>query len=331
MDSAARVAALHQALEDRILVLDGAMGTMLQQRNLSADDFGGPTLEGCNENLVRTRPDVILDVHRAYFAAGSDMVETNSFGSTALVLAEYGLGEHAFEISRRAAELARQAADEFSTPERPRWVAGSIGPTTKAITVTGGVTFEQLRTNFHEQASGLIAGGADLLLVETCQDTRNIKAALLGIDDLSSELGRRIPVMVSGTIEPMGTMLAGQTAEALWVSLEHADLLSIGLNCATGPEFMTDHLRTLHTLSHRYVSCYPNAGLPNEDGKYAETPESLAAQLARFVQHGWVNIVGGCCGTTPAHIAALAAMVEGAKPRVRPAPSGRAVFSGIET
>jgi 5-methyltetrahydrofolate--homocysteine methyltransferase len=324
--------ALVQALEERILVLDGAMGTMLQQRQLTAEDFGGPELEGCNENLVATRPDVILDVHRAYFAAGADMVETNSFGSTRIVLAEYDLADQARQLNRRAAELARQAADEASAGGgRPRWVAGSMGPTTRAITVTGGITFPALREAFREQAEGLLEGGADVLLVETCQDTRNIKAALLGIDDAAQALGRKAPVMVSGTIEPMGTMLAGQTAEALWVSLEHAELLSIGLNCATGPEFMTDHIRTLHTLSHRYLSCYPNAGLPNEEGKYLETPESLARQLHKFVQHGWVNVIGGCCGTTPAHIAALAQMAAGEPPRRRQPPTHRTIFSGIET
>ncbi|MGH3184601.1 MAG: homocysteine S-methyltransferase family protein, partial [Streptosporangiaceae bacterium] len=306
------------------------MGTMLQQRNLTAADFGGPALEGCNENLVLTRPDVILDIHRAYLEAGADIIETNSFGSTSIVLAEYGLQEQAFELNRQAAALARQAADAFATPKRARWVAGSIGPTTKAITVTGGISFDQLRAAFHQQAEALLEGGADILLVETCQDTRNIKAALLAIDDLARTRGEKLPVMVSGTIEPMGTMLAGQTAEALWVSLEHAELLSIGLNCATGPEFMTDHLRTLHGLSHRYVSCYPNAGLPNEDGRYLETHASLAHQLERFVHHGWVNIIGGCCGTTPAHIAALAAMAAGRPPRQPPPPSSRALYSGIE-
>ncbi len=207
--------ALRELLRERILVLDGAMGTMLQQVNLTAEDFGGPHLEGCNENLVITRPDVVLGIHRKYLEAGSDIIETNSFGSTPIVLAEYGLGEHAHEISRRAAALARQAADEFSTAAKPRFVAGSMGPTTKAISVTGGITFDQLRKNFYDQARGLIEGGADLLLLETCQDTRNIKAGVLAIDDLGREIGQPIPVMISVTIEPMGTMLAGQTIEAL--------------------------------------------------------------------------------------------------------------------
>ncbi len=329
-DQQIRQEALFDALATRILVLDGAMGTMLQQRHLTAEDFGGPSLEGCNEVLVATRPDVIKDVHRAYYQAGADIVETNSFGSTPLVLAEYNIAERAYELSFDSARVAREAAAEFDNSGRMRFVAGSIGPTTKAITVTGGVTFRELEENFYIQAKGLIEGGADILLVETCQDTRNVKTALLAIDRLRKELGIRIPTMVSGTIEPMGSMLAGQTADALWTSIAHADLLSIGLNCATGPEFMRDHIRTLHEMASTRISCYPNAGLPNEDGKYLETPETLAAQLERFADQGWLNIVGGCCGTTPPHIQAIAQMVDGKKPRVPKEPSHRALYSGIE-
>ena len=323
--------ALRALLSERILVLDGAMGTMLQQRHLTAEDFGGAALEGCNENLVRTRPDVVLDIHRKYFEAGSDIVETNSFGAAPIVLAEYGLAADAHELNKRAAELARQAADEFSTAGKPRFVAGSMGPTTKAITVTGGITFEGLLDAYYVQAKGLVEGGVDLLLVETCQDTRNIKAALLAIQKLSKEIGAQAPVIVSVTIEPMGTMLAGQTVEAMWASLRHAKPLAFGMNCATGPEFMTDHIRTLSQISSEFVSCYPNAGLPDEEGKYLETPMSLGAQLEKFVEHGWLNFVGGCCGTTEQHIRAIAQMVEGKKPRVRPNESHRAVYSGIET
>ena len=323
--------ALRALLSERVLVLDGAMGTMLQQCDLTAADFGGAALEGCNENLVRTRPDVVLDIHRKYFAAGSDIVETNSFGSAPIVLAEYGLAHDAHLLNVLAAKLARQAADEFSSPGKPRFVAGSVGPTTKAITVTGGVTFEGLREAYYIQAKGLVEGGVDLLLVETCQDTRNIKAALLAIQQLSREIGAEVPVIVSVTIEPMGTMLAGQTVEAMWASLRHAKPLAFGMNCATGPEFMTDHIRTLSQLTGQYVSCYPNAGLPDEEGKYLETPSTLAAQLEKFVDHCWLNIVGGCCGTTEKHIKAIAQMVEGKKPRVLPAELHRAIYSGIET
>ena len=322
--------ALRELLNERILVLDGAMGTMLQQRNLTAADFGGPPLEGCNENLVRTRPDVVLDIHRKYFEAGADIVETDTFGSTPLVLGEYGLQNDAHELSKRAAELARQTADEFSTPGKPRFVAGSMGPTTKAITVTGGVTFEGLLESYYVQAKGLVEGGSDLLIVETSQDTRNIKAAVLAIEKLSKEIGTPVPFIISVTIEPMGTMLAGQNVEAMWTSLKHAHPLAFGMNCATGPEFMTDHIRTLSSLTSEFVSCYPNAGLPDEDGKYLETPTSLASQLEKFVNHGWLNLVGGCCGTTEKHIRAIAQMVEGKKPRLRPADAHRAIYSGIE-
>src|ERR1700732_2448406 len=323
--------ALRELLCERILVLDGAMGTMLQQANLTAQDFGGANLEGCNENLVITRPDVVSSIHRKYLEAGSDIIETNSFGSTPVVLAEYGLGARAREISKIAAALARKAADDFSTPLKPRFVAGAMGPTTKAISVTGGITFEQLRNNYHEQAHGLIEGGADVLLLETCQDTRNIKAGILAVQQLGHDLGQPIPLMVSVTIEQMGTMLAGQSIEALWSSLDHVDLISLGLNCATGPEFMTDHVRTLQSLRSGFVSCYPHAGLPNEEGLYHETPTSLAQQLERFVDRGWLNVVGGCCGTTEQHIRAIAQMVQGKKPRVRPGESHRGVYSGIET
>src|SRR6202050_43697 len=322
--------ALRELLRERILILDGAMGTMLQQANLTAADFGGPQLEGCNEYLVVSKPEVVLSIHRKYLQAGSDIIETNSFGSTPVVLAEYGRGRRSLKNSRIAAELARQAADEFSTPAKPRFVAGSMGPTTKAISVTGGINFEQLQNNYREQARGLIEGGADLLLLETCQDTRNIKAGLLAIQQLSQELSQPIPTMVSVTIEAMGTMLAGQGIEALWSSLDHVDLISLGLNCATGPEFMTDHVRTLHSLTSGFVSCSPNAGLPNEEGLYHETPTSLAQQLERFVDRGWLNIVGGCCGTTEKHIPAIAQMTGGQKPRITPEPNHCAVYSGID-
>lgn len=331
MDQQERIGLLFEQLKRRILVIDGAMGTMIQERNLGPDDFGGAALEGCNENLVLTRPDVIEDIHLAYLRAGADIIETNTFGGTPLVLAEYALEAHAHDVNFEAARIARKAADSLSTTDRPRFVAGSMGPTTKAITVTGGVTFPELQENFYQQAKALWNGGADILLLETCQDTRNVKAGLLAIGRLKRELGLdRIPVMVSGTIEPMGTMLAGQNAESLWVSISNQDLISVGLNCATGPEFMTDHLRTLHEHAHTCISCYPNAGLPNEDGLYLETPESLARQLARFADNGWLNIVGGCCGTTPAHIQAIAEMVATRRPREAKPKSHRSWFSGID-
>lgn len=321
------------ALAERILVIDGAMGTQIQARNLTAADFGGAEYEGCNEYLTISRPDVIEDVHRAYLSAGADIVESNSFGSTDIVLAEYGLQDRVFELNRQAVLVARRACDAFSTPDKPRWVAGSMGPTTRTISVTGGVTFDQLVQAFRGQTLGLLAGGVDLLLLETAQDTLNLKAAAEGIRLAFEESGQRVPLMISGTIEATGTMLAGQGVEALYTSLAHLEdhlgLISIGLNCATGPEFMTDHLRTLSELASCHISVYPNAGLPDENGNYAESPVSLAAKLSRFVDEGWLNIVGGCCGTTPAHIAAIADMVSGRAPR-RPSVVRRRAVSGIE-
>lgn len=325
-----RQQALLDAIESRILVLDGAIGTLLHQR-LTADDYGGARLENCCENVVATRPDVVLDIHRAYFEAGADIVSTDTFGGTRLVLDDFGIGDKTWELNHGAARLARQAAAEFSTPGRLRFVAGSMGPTTKSITLTGGVTFSEIEQHYCEQARALVAGGADILLLETQNDTRNVKAALRGIERLAGELGYHPHTIVSGTIEAMGTMLAGQAADAFWASISHAPLLAVGLNCATGPEFMTDHLRTLHELADVNISCHPNAGIPNaETHEFPETPESLAAQMDRFVANGWVNFIGGCCGTTPAHIRALVQMADGRAPRLRRAPTHRALYSGIE-
>jgi len=323
---AARSKELLDLFTQKILVIDGAMGTMIQQRNLNAQDFGGPDLEGCNENLVLTRPDVIREIHEAYFAAGSDLVETNSFGGTPFVLNEYGLGARAEEINEAAARIAREAAAKFPGP---RFVAGSMGPTTKTITVTGGITFDELVENFRRQAVGLLRGGADALLLETSQDTRNVKAGLLGIEQAQHEIGFRVPLMLSATIEPMGTMLAGQGVDAFYASIEHAKPLSVGLNCGTGPEFMTDHLRTLAGMAGCYTTCYPNAGLPDGDGKYNETPAMVAGALGRFIEQGWVNLVGGCCGTTPEYIREIARVARGAKPR-RPVVSRVTHLSGID-
>jgi 5-methyltetrahydrofolate--homocysteine methyltransferase len=326
----ARIERLGDLLDERVLCLDGAMGTAIQARNLTAQDFGGDAFEGCNEHLVLTRPDVITSIHEGYLQAGADILETNTFGSTSLVLAEYPpLDEKAYAITRTAAELARAAADSATTKDKPRFVAGSMGPTTKAISVTGGVTFEQLASTFKDQARALVDGGADYLLLETCQDTRNIKAALVGIDQAFSDLGFEIPVAVSGTIEAMGTMLAGQAVDALVASLNNRRLLYLGLNCATGPEFMTDHIRVLSELAKTRVACVPNAGLPDEDGHYLETPEMIATVVQRFADEGWINLVGGCCGTTAPHIQALSALAARSRPRTIPTYT-RTLVSGIE-
>ncbi len=316
-------------LRRRILVLDGAMGTMIQARGLTAEDFGGARYEGCNEHLNLTRPDVISDIHAAYLEGGADIVSTNTFGCAPYVLAEYGLAERCHDITLAAARLCRAAADRGSTPDRPRFAIGAMGPGTRTISVTANVTFEEVRDGYYRQARALVEGNVDALLLETCQDTLNVKAAAIGTKQAMAEAGVDLPLMISGTVEPMGTMLAGQGVDALYASLEHLDLFSIGLNCATGPEFMTDHLRTLSEIATCFVTVYPNAGLPDEHGHYEETAESLAHKMRRFVEEGWVNAVGGCCGTTPDHTRALAALVARRVPRV-PAADRAPAVSGIE-
>ncbi|WP_078548182.1 methionine synthase [Litchfieldia alkalitelluris] len=321
---------IQDQLEKRILVIDGAMGTMIQDANLTAEDFGGEAYEGCNEYLTLTSPKTIQQIHEAYLEAGADIIETNTFGATALVLDEYELGSLALEINIQSAKLAKEAVQKFSTLEWPRYVAGSMGPTTKTLSVTGGTTFDELIQNYEEQARGLILGGVDLLLLETSQDMLNVKAGFIGIEEAFKNTGITLPLIVSGTIEPMGTTLAGQNIESFYLSLEHMKPLAVGLNCATGPEFMTDHIRSLSDLANTAVSCYPNAGLPDEEGQYHESPESLAQKLKGFVDKGWLNIVGGCCGTTPAHVRAMADMVKDVKPREVPAISHPHAVSGIE-
>ncbi|MEH7393179.1 methionine synthase [Bacillus sp. JJ1474] len=306
---------LIEQLKSKILIMDGAMGTMLQNANLTPDDFGGEEYDGCNENLNITAPSVIKKIHLEYLKAGADIVETNTFGATSIVLDEYDLGHKAYEINKKAALLARKAVDQISTSQWPRFVAGAMGPTTKTLSVTGGTTFEALTQSYEEQAIGLIDGQVDLLLLETSQDMLNVKAGFIGIQNAFEKTGKKLPLIISGTIEPMGTTLAGQSIEAFYISLEHMKPLAVGLNCATGPEFMQDHIRSLSGLASSAVSCYPNAGLPDEEGQYHETPESLALKLGGFASEGWLNIVGGCCGTTPAHIKAIADEMAKYQPR----------------
>ncbi|MCI0793508.1 MAG: methionine synthase [Chloroflexi bacterium] len=329
MDTESRIDRLKSLLKERILVVDGAMGTSIQDRNLGPDDFGGPEYEGCNEYLVLTRPEVIAGIHQEFLDAGADILETDTFGATPVVLEEYNLAHLARRINREAAQLARGLADEASTPEKPRFVAGSMGPTTKSISVTGGITFDEMSASYQEQALGLVEGGVDLLLLETTQDTLNLKAGLEAIDRAFAELGQQVPIAVQGTIEAMGTLLAGQDAEAFYTSVAHRDLLWIGFNCATGPEFMTDHIRTLAGLSRFPVATVPNAGLPDENGKYNETPEMMAATIGRFLENGWLNVVGGCCGTGPEHIRLLVQAAAGKTPR-QPVFSHETRISGIE-
>jgi len=329
LPSSATAKDLLSLMRERIVLFDGAMGTSIQARQPQVDDFGGPQYDGCNEYLVLTRPHIITDIHEGFLQAGSDIIETDTFGATRIVLAEFGLQDKTLDINRAAARLAKEVAQRYSTPDKPRFVCGSMGPTTKTISVTGGVTFDQMREAYAEQAEGLMLGGVDLLILETAQDTLNIKAGVIGIHEAFRKLGLSVPLIISGTIETMGTTLAGQGIEALYVSLAHNDLLAIGLNCATGPDFMTDHIRSLSQISRFPVLCMPNAGLPDEEGRYNETPEMIAAKLERFVDQGWLNTLGGCCGTTPEHLRLLAQMLGGKKPRVTQPPR-RSVVAGLE-
>ena len=322
---------IHEQLEKKILILDGAMGTMIQNEDLTAEDFGGEEFDGCNEYLNITYPEIILSIHERYLEAGADIIETNTFGGTSLVLDDYDIGHLAYDINKKGAELALQAVQKFSTADWPRFVAGAIGPTTKTLSVTGGATFQQLVDTYQQQTEGLIDGGVHLLLLETSQDMLNVKAAFLGIEKAFKKCNKQIPIMLSGTIEPMGTTLAGQDIEAFYISSEHIKPFSVGLNCATGPEFMTDHIRTLDQIADTAISCYPNAGLPDENGHYHETPVSLAQKIKGFAEKGWLNIAGGCCGTTPEHISALVEVLKDVQPRpIKKQQSDVHTVSGIE-
>ncbi|MBI3450493.1 MAG: methionine synthase [Acidobacteria bacterium] len=337
-------------LARRILVLDGAMGTMIQGFGLTEADFRGERfaastldLKGDNETLNVTRPDVIEAIHDRFLEAGADIIETNTFGATAVAQADYGLQAHVLEFNIAAARIARKAADRFSekTPDRPRFVAGSMGPTPKTLTVGPDVndpgfrniTFAALKDAYAEQARGLIEGGVDLLLVETIFDTLNAKAALVGIDEAFEKRKERVPIMISVTItDKSGRTLSGQTVDAFWHSIAHARPFSVGVNCSLGAREMRPYVAELSRLAPIYVTSHPNAGLPNAFGGYDEQPETTSALLGEFAGSGLVNIVGGCCGTTPAHIRAIAAAVEGLRPRAMPAPGPvHSHFAGLET
>jgi 5-methyltetrahydrofolate--homocysteine methyltransferase len=327
---------LDQLLKQRILIIDGAMGTMIQRRKLSEKDFRGERfkdypsdLKGNNDLLNITRPDVIYDIHKEYLEAGADLIETNTFSSTSIAMADYNMQSLAYELNYEGAKVARKAADEVTAldPTRPRFVAGALGPTNKTASISPnvndpgfrGVTFDELVTAYKEQAKALVDGGADVLLVETVFDTLNAKAALFAIMEFFDELGYELPIMISGTItDASGRTLSGQTTEAFYNSVSHADLLSIGLNCALGADLMRPYLEELSNIATCYVTCYPNAGLPNEMGEYDESPEYMARVIKDFAQHGLLNMVGGCCGTTPDHIRAIAETVKELKPRVVP-------------
>jgi 5-methyltetrahydrofolate--homocysteine methyltransferase len=310
----------HLRSPDRpVIVFDGAMGTNLQTQNLTAADFGGAQYEGCNEYLVHTKPEAVAKVHRDFLAVGADVIETDTFGGTSIVLAEYDLADQTYYLNKTAAELAKSVAAEFSTPDKPRFVAGSIGPTTKLPTL-GHIDFDTLKTSFAEQAEALFDGGVDLFIVETCQDVLQIKAALNGIEEVFTKKGERIPLMVSVTMESMGTMLVGSEISAVLTILEPYPIDILGLNCATGPDLMKPHIKYLSEHSPFVVSCVPNAGLPENIGgqaHYRLTPIELRMALMHFVEDLGVQVIGGCCGTRPEHIQQLAEIAKELKPKVR--------------
>ena len=327
------MADIREILEKRILILDGAMGTMIQRHKLEEEDFRGDRfkdfkhpLKGNNDLLSLTRPDIVRDIHREYYASGADIAETNTFSGTTIAQADYHLEDIVYELNYESARLAREAADEFTAkePHKPRFVAGSLGPTNRTASMSPdvndpgfrAVSFEELRVAYREQAKGLIEGGSDLLLVETVFDTLNAKAALFAIDELQEELGSNLPIMVSGTItDASGRTLSGQTAEAFLISVSHIPLLSVGFNCALGAKQLRPHLQVLSNKSNFMVSAHPNAGLPNEFGEYDESPEDMAAQIEVFLKENLINIIGGCCGTTPDHISAIAEIATKYEPR----------------
>jgi 5-methyltetrahydrofolate--homocysteine methyltransferase len=322
-----------EALANRILVLDGAMGTMLQRYQFTEDDFRGErfkdfhkSVKGNNDLLSITQPKAIAEVHSKYFEAGADIVETNTFSGTTIAMADYDMQDLVYEMNYESAKIAREVADEFTKiePHKPRFVAGAMGPTNKTASLSPdvndpgyrAVSFDELRIAYKQQAEALLDGGADLLLVETIFDTLNAKAALFAIEEIREERGIDIPLMVSGTItDASGRTLSGQTAEAFLISISHIPLVSVGFNCALGAKQLTPHLEVISNRTDYAVSAHPNAGLPNAFGEYDETPEQMALQIKEYLEKGLVNIIGGCCGTTPPHIKAIADLAANYKPR----------------
>lgn len=325
---------IQDILRERILVLDGAMGTMIQRHILEEADFRGERfknhpypLKGNNDLLSITRPDIIKDIHRQYLAAGADILETNTFSSTSIAQADYHLESLAYELNFESARIAKDVAVEFTRkdPAKPRFVAGAMGPTNRTLSLSPDVnnpgyraiTFDELKEAYKVQAKGLIDGGADLLLVETIFDTLNAKACLFAIQELYEEIGKELPIMVSGTItDASGRTLSGQTTDAFLISVSHVPLLSVGLNCALGAKQLRPYLQVLNEQAPFFVSAYPNAGLPNEFGHYDQSPDEMALQIEEFLKEGLVNIVGGCCGTTPDHIRKIAEVAKKFKPRL---------------
>ena len=327
---------LTSILSKRIMIIDGAMGTMIQRHKLEENDYRGERfknhphpLKGNNDLLSITQPEIIKEIHRAYLAAGADIIETNTFSATSIAMGDYHMQELAYELNFESAKIAKEAVKEFLQTDnsRPRFVAGALGPTNKTASLSPdvndpgyrGISFDELVAAYKEQTKGLLDGGADLLLVETVFDTLNAKAALYAIHEYFDEYNVEVPIMVSGTItDASGRTLSGQTTEAFWNSVSHADLLSVGLNCALGAKDMRPYIEELSEKSWVYVSCYPNAGLPNEFGQYDQTPQEMAAYIEDFCKSGFLNMVGGCCGTTPEHIKAIAEVAAKYSPRVVP-------------
>tara|TARA_B100000809_G_scaffold63282_2_gene59991 strand:+ start:11700 stop:12692 length:993 start_codon:yes stop_codon:yes gene_type:complete len=323
-----------EILKERILVLDGAMGTMLQAYNFTEEDFRGElfkdwklSVKGNNDMLSITQPESIKEVHRKYFAAGADIVETNTFSSTTIAMADYEMEDYVYQLNFESAKIAKEVAAEFTkaNPDKPRFVAGAIGPTNKTGSMSPDVndpgyraiTFDELRIAYKQQAEALLDGGSDILLVETVFDTLNAKAALFAIEEVKDERGIDVPVMLSGTItDASGRTLSGQTAEAFLISVSHVSLLTVGLNCALGASALVPHLESISKNTEYGVSAHPNAGLPNAFGEYDETPDQMAAQIKEYLDKSLINIVGGCCGTTPGHIRAIADVAAQYKPRV---------------
>lgn len=324
---------IQKILQQRILVLDGAMGTMIQQYNFSEEDYRGNqfknyhiSVKGNNDMLSLTQPETIKEIHKKYLEAGADIIETNTFSSTTIAMADYEMEDYVYEINFQSAKIAKEVAQEFTLKKRnkPRFVAGSIGPTNKTASMSPNVsdpgyravTFDELRKAYKQQAAALIDGGVDILLVETVFDTLNAKAALFAIEEIKEERSIDIPVMLSGTItDASGRTLSGQTAEAFLISVSHIPLLTVGFNCALGANQLTPHLEVLAQKSDLRISAHPNAGLPNAFGEYDETPEMMASQIKEYLDKSLINIIGGCCGTTPAHINAIAELAKDYKPR----------------
>jgi 5-methyltetrahydrofolate--homocysteine methyltransferase len=337
---------IEKILKERILVLDGAMGTMIQRYSLDEKDFRGERfinhkcdLKGNNDLLSITRPDIIHAIHKEYLNAGADIIETNTFSSTSIAQEDYDLSDIVYELNFESAKIAREVADLLSTEQKPRFVAGSIGPTNRTASISPDVenpafrqiSFDQLKDAYFEQTKGLVDGGVDIILVETVFDTLNCKAALFAIEEVFDDIGKRLPIMVSGTItDESGRTLSGQTAEAFLNSISHIPLLSIGFNCALGAKAMRPYIKELSDKSPFYVCAFPNAGLPNEMGEYDESPQAMAEQIEDFMQSNLVNIIAGCCGTTPDHIKAFADLTSKYSPRVKPKRKQAMRLSGLE-